>query len=148
MRIHQEHISLTLTFVYICIFIFTIISRRKFRKENNSKEDKNKKFNSIYIVGLLIGLIHCFIGFILLFSSSRIEVLLSIFLSLYITFPAIFISKYNRIISSILLFIAAFLPYPLMIIENDANIIIGFFIVWTLPMIIYGSIFFIKSIKQ
>jgi hypothetical protein len=141
MDINQENIASILTLLYIGLFIYA-------RKIRNEKLHTNINLFVKYIFGLAIGLIHCFIGSALLYYSNSSETTIGVFFSLYVTFPAIFIARWNTKITSILLFAAAIAANPIVILEQELLYAIGLSLLWTFPMLLLGVYFFRYSFKK
>jgi hypothetical protein len=137
MNINQENIAFTLTLLNIGLFVYA-------RKVRNAKLHADINLFVKYIFGLAIGLIHCFIGSALLYYSNSCETTVGVFFSLYMTFPAIFIARWNTKIAAVLLFAAVVIANPLVILEQDLVYAIGLSLVWTVPMVLLGIYFFRK----
>jgi hypothetical protein len=141
MTINQENIAFTLTLLNICLFIYA-------RKIRNTKLHADINLFVKYTFGLAIGLIHCIIGSALLYYSNSFETTTGVFFSLYITFPAIFIARWNTKITAVLLFAAAVVANPIVILEQELVYAIGLALIWTLPMLLLGVYFFRYSLKK
>lgn len=141
MYIYQENIAFILTLLYVGLFVYG-------RKVKSKKLDADINLYLKYVLGLAIGLIHCFIGSALLYSSSKYEIINGVFFSLYLTFPAIFIARWNTGITALLLFIGAFLSYPLVIRDQECEYKIVLYLAWTIPMLAFGVYFLRNFLKN